>query len=466
MKADIGMGKIYRLFKGLLDDGDFYRKMLQIALPIVIQNFISSFLNMIDTVMVGKLGEVEIAAVGIANQYFFFFNMFLMGLSAGCGVFIAQFWGKRDHRNIRRMVGIGLGSAVLISFVFVVLGLLIPEKIIAAFNDDPGVIDLGAGYLKIVLVSYLCTGITFVYNFSLRSVGNTVQPMLISAIALLCNAFFNYAFIFGKFGAAAMGVDGAALATVIARVVEAIALVAVVYGGNGVLAASFAELTDVKPQYVKKSYRTIIPVILNDICWGLGMLVYAAVYGRMGTRAMATVQICNTITNLFMVAIFGMSGAAAVMVGNCIGAGDERLGKDYARRFSILAVVTGMALGLILAAAAPWMLNAFNVSSKARSDSLVILYIVSLIYFIRVFDIILIVGILRGGGDAKQALLIEGFTMWFIGVPLTIIGAFLFKLPVYIVYSLAILEEVFKFIFGVMRLKSGRWIKNVTHDMG
>jgi putative MATE family efflux protein len=460
------MVKMSRLFEGVFDDGEFYRKMMRLALPIVIQNFISSFLNMIDTVMVGKLGETEIAAVGIANQYFFFFNMFLLGLSAGCGVLISQFWGKRDIRNIKRITGIGLGAAVGISLVFTVLGLAVPDKIIAAFNRDPVVIRLGTGYLKIVLVGYIFTGITFIYNFSLRSIGNTVQPMLISAAALVCNAFFNYVFIFGKFGAPVMGVEGAALATVIARLVETCSLVVCVYGGKGVLAASLAELTDVNPEFIKRSYRTIVPVILNDICWGLGMLVYAAVYGRMGARAVAVVQICNTITNLFMVAIFGMSSAAAVMVGNSVGAGDEQLSRNYARRFSVLSVVTGVVLGVALAASSRWMLGFFNVSGAVRRDSLIILYFVSLIYFIRVFDIILIVGILRGGGDAKRALLIEGFTMWFVGVPLTILGAFLFKLPVYIVYALAVWEEVFKCIFGVMRLKSGRWIKNVTHDMG
>lgn len=459
------MDKIKQLYFELFTGRDFYRQMLKLALPIVLQNFISTFLNMIDTVMVGKLGETEIAAVGIANQYFLFFNMFLFGLSAGCSVFISQFWGKRDLQNIKRILGIGLGSSMAISLGFMVLGLLVPGKIMALFNNEPRVIQLGVGYLKIVLVSYLFTSITIIYNFSLRSIGITIQPMLISGLALICNAFFNYVFIFGKMGAPALGVAGAALATVIARVVEAIVLAVVVYKGKGALAASFKELSDISLEFVKKSYRTILPVILNDICWGLGTMVYAVVYGRMGTQAVAAVQICNTISNLFMVAIFGMSSAAAVMVGQSIGAGEYELSRDYARRFSILAIVLGVLLGLLLAAVSPWVLNMFNLSMLARYYSQIILYIISVVFFIRIFDIILIVGILRGGGDARQALLIEGFTMWFIGVPLTILGAFVFKLPVYIVYSLALLEEIVKGIIGTMRLKSGRWINNVTHGM-
>lgn len=459
------MTKISQLFDGIFNDQDFYGKMLKITVPVLIQNFISSFLNLIDTVMVGKLGETEIAAVGIANQYFFFFNMFLIGLSAGCAVFISQFWGKKDIANIRRILGIGLASSLLFSLMFMAAGYFNPAGIISLFNNDGRVISLGGDYLRLVLISYAFTGITFVYNFSLRSVGKASEPMVISAIALVCNAFLNYVFIFGKLGSPEMGVLGAALATVIARVIEAGLLIIYVYAGKGVLAASLRDLTDVTYDFVKRSYRTIFPVILNDICWGLGTVVYLAVYGRMGTQAVAAIQICNTVNNLFLVGIFGMSNAAAVMVGNSIGAGEEDLGRDYARRFSVLSVVVGIGLGLTLAAFSPLILRLFNVSPEVRSSSLTILYIISAIFFIRVFDVMLIVGILRGGGDAKQAFLIEGFTMWFIGVPLTILGAFVFHFPVYLVYGLSIFEEIFKGIMGLIRLGSGHWIKNVTHNM-
>ncbi|MGI6588304.1 MAG: MATE family efflux transporter [Peptococcia bacterium] len=459
------MGKKLQLFDGIFDDKEFYNKMLVIALPVMIQNFITSFLNMIDTVMVGKLGETEIAAVGIANQYFFIFIMFLIGLSAGCGVFIAQFWGKRDLQNIKRIIGIGLISAVIVSVLFTILGVLFPRQIMLIFNNDPLVINLGASYLRIVLISYIFTAVTFVYSFSLRSIGNAIQPMLISAVALIVNVFFNYMLIFGKFGAPALGVEGAALATVVARGLETVILVVSIYSSRGVLAASVGELTDLNFTFIKRSYRTIFPVILNDMCWGLGSLVYVVVYGRMGTQAVAAIQICNIINELFLVFVFGMSSAAAVMVGNSIGAGKEQLGKNYAKRFSLLSVLTGIGLGLLLSLISPTILSFFNISGTVRYASQVILYMISVIFFIRVLDIILIVGVLRGGGDAKQAFLIEAFTMWVIGVPLTILGAFVFHLPVYIVYALSIFEEICKCMLCVKRLKSGLWIKKVTHNM-
>lgn len=459
------MVKVAQLFQGFFDDSEFMSKMLKIALPVMIQNFITAFINMIDTVMVGKLGEAEIAAVGIANQYFFFFNMFLIGLCAGCSIFIAQFWGKKDIENIRRILGIGLLSAIVISLAFILLGFINPSKVIALFNKDYAVIDLGGRYLRIALVSYIFIGITLVYNFSLRSIGDATKPMLISVIALICNIFFNYMFIFGNFGAPALGVEGAAIATVIARVVETTILVIYVYVGKGALAASFRELTDVSFGFLAKSYQTIFPVILNDICWGLASLVYVAVYGRMGTQAIAAIQICNTVNNLFMVVIIGLSSAAAVMVGNSIGEGKEWQSNEYARKFSLISIMVGIFLGLVLMAVAPRLLSFFNVSAIVKSNSLIILYMISIIFSIRALGIMYIVGILRGGGDAKWALFIEGFTMWCIGVPLTILGAFVFHLPVYLVYALAMIEEIFKCLMSIMRFKSGKWIKNVTHNM-
>jgi putative MATE family efflux protein len=459
------MTEMAQFNKDEFDNQRFYRKMFLIALPVMIQNFISSFLNMIDTVMVGRLGEIEIAAVGIANQYFFFFNMFLIGLCAGCSVFISQFWGKKDLNNVKGILGIGLISVMVVSSLFMLIGFLFPTKVIALFNSDQKVVELGAAYLRIVLSSYIFTGITFIYSFSLRSIGNAVLPMLISMVALACNAFLNYAFIFGNFGAPALGVEGAALATLIARVVEAILLVAAVYLGKGVLAASIRELTSVTWGNLVKTYRVIFPVILNDMCWGLASLAYVAVYGRMGTQAVATIQICNTINNLFIVVIFGLSSAAAVMIGNSIGAGKEWLAKIYAKKFSVLAVKVGLVLGLLIAIAAPLMLTFFNVSEVVKDSAQIILRIIAAIFFIRALAIMLIVGILRGGGDATRAFIIEGFTMWFIGVPLTIAGAFIFQLPIYLVYSLAIAEEAAKCFLGLMRIKSGGWIKNVTHNM-
>ena len=443
-------------------DRKFLSNMLKIALPIMIQNLVTSSLNMADTIMVGKLGEVEIAAVGIANQYFFLFTMILTGLCGGCSVFISQYWGKKDSTNIKRMLGLGLVSALIVSIVFMVAGFVSPETIISLFNKESIVIDLGGKYLLIVLFSYIFTAVTFVYGYSLRSIGNTVAPLVVNIAALLCNVFFNYVLIFGKLGAPALGVEGAAIATLIARVLEAIILVILVYLDKGVFAANASELLNLNMDFFKKSYSIILPVLLNDVLWAMASLIYSVVYGRMGTGATAAIQICNTVNNMFMVVTFGMASASAIMVGNSIGEDKDDQAIDYAKKFMAVSLFVSILLGLILALTAPLILDLFNVSDEVRSSTLIMLYIISVIFVVRFLGMVIIVGILRGAGDARSSLIIEGSTMWFIGVPLTIMGAFLFKLPVHLVYALAILEEVTKFILGLMRLKSRKWINNIT----
>ncbi|NLM35694.1 MAG: MATE family efflux transporter, partial [Clostridiales bacterium] len=320
----------------------------------------------------------------------------------------------------------------------------------------------GGKYLFIVLFSYIFTAVTFVYNYSLRSIGNTVTPLMVNIAALISNVLFNYILIFGKLGFPALGVEGAAIATLISRAIEAILLIILVYKNNGVFSARLKELLDLDISFFKKSYRIIIPVLLNDVLWALASLIYSFVYGRMGTGPTATVQICNTVNNMFMVVTFGMASASVIMIGNSIGEGKEEQTIDYAKKFMVVSFYVSIILGVILALTAPFILDLFNVSYEVRSSTLIMLYIISVIFFVRFLGMVMIVGILRGSGDARSSLIIEGFTMWFIGVPLTIVGAFVFKLPVHLVYGLAILEEVTKFILALIRLKSRKWINNIT----
>lgn len=454
-----------KLFNGLFNDSEFYKTLSVIALPIVIQNLIASSLNMVDTVMIGRVGEAEIAAVGIANQVFFLFIILTMGFYSGAGIFISQFWGNNDEKNIRRMLGLSLIIGVIISVIFAIGALALPEQIIKIFDKDGNVISLGSNYLRVVSISYIFTAITFAFSMALRSTGKTTAPMIISIIALLTNTILNYAFIFGNIGAPELGVKGAALATLIARMIETVILISYVYTSKGVLSANIKELFNLNIEFITKSFKTIIPVVLNEICWGLGSVVYAIAYGKIGTQAIASIQITTTIQNLYMVLVFGIANASSVMVGNQIGAGEEEKGKEYAYRLFGLGSLIALGISILIAITAKEVLNIFKVSETVLHDSLMILYITSLIMIFRVINIVLIVGVLRGGGDAKYSLKLEAFTMWAIGVPLSFIGAVWLKLPVYGVVALLTVEEVVKCIFSVKRLLSNKWINRVIHDI-
>lgn len=446
--------------KKMFSDRGYFRTLLIIAIPIVLQNLIASSLNMLDTVMVGKLGEAEIAAVGVGNQVFLLFNVMIMGLSGGCGIFIAQFWGRKDVKNIRRTMGVSLISGAVIASVFTSVIFLFSTQIVSVFNIDPDVIKHGSVYLKIVSLSYIFTAITFCLANASRSIEKALSPMIVSFIALICNATLNYVLIFGKFGFEPMGVKGAAVGTLISRGLEATILTLYVLKTNDVLIGKLSNLIDFSWDFVRKIYNIVLPVVLNDMFWAFGMVIYSVIYGRMGTQELAATQIYNTIQNLFTVLVLGVASSALVMIGNQIGSGNEERAKRYGYQFVVLGALIGVTISIVLALSTKSVVGIFDVSNDVRYFTEMILYITSLVLTFKSVSIIMIIGILRGGGDAKYALFVEMISMYGLGIPLALIGAFVLKLEVYWVVALISTEEILKLILVIKRLKTDKWIKN------
>lgn len=445
-------------------DKSFYKKVAIIALPIVIQNFITSSLNIVDTMMIGKLGESEIAAVGIANQYFFLLSILMMGLFSGIGIFISQYFGKKDEKSIRKLVGMGIICAIIMGSIFTILAQVFPEGIISIFNKNSYVIKLGADYLVIVSISYIFTTITFNYGIALRCTEKTTVPMIASSIALITNTILNYMLIFGNFGMPTLGVKGAAIATLIARIIEFSIMIGYVYYSNDILAAKPKDLFSFDLSFAKRISITVLPVLLNEACWGFGSVMYNVIYGRIGTQAIASVQIATTINNLFMVIIFGIGNAALVMVGAQVGKGNEKRANEYGKNCIKLGCMVGAIIAIALSLSANSIVSLYDVSEQVKLWSSYIIYVTSIVMVIRVYNIISIVGVMRGGGDVKASFLIESLTMWCIGVPFALLGAFVFKLPVYLVYALCTFEEVTKGIACFKRIRSKKWIRNLVSE--
>ena len=451
------------IFTGVFDrDRVFYRTLLHIALPIAAQNLVASALNMVDTIMIGRLGELEIAAVGLANQVFFLFMLFLFGVSSGSAIFTAQYWGKRDIASIRKVLGIGLATASLAAVFFSLLALLLPRQVMSFYIKDPEVIQLGSAYLRIAGLSYLATAVTFSYAFILRSTEQAKLPMLLSIVALGINTILNWVLIFGLFGMPAMGVEGAAIATVISRLIEMLLMLAIVYGRRLVPAASLKEMTAQTGAFVKRFYRTTFPVILNESLWSLGVTVYAFVYGRIGPGAVAAVNISGTAERLAMVLFFGMANAAAVMIGNRIGAGEEDKAYVYAKRFLVLGPILGVVMGVLLITFSPLILSLFNITQDVYSAARSILLVLGLTMTVRVFNFVNCIGVLRSGGDTKFSLLLDITGIWCIGVPIALIFGLWRQFPIHWVVLLVALEEVYKVVLGVRRFITKRWINNLV----
>ncbi|SKC76528.1 MATE family efflux transporter [Maledivibacter halophilus] len=453
------------MLKGLFKDKKFYNTMIAITLPIALQNLITSSLNMMDTVMIGRVGEENIAAVGMANQYFFLFALLLFGINSGAAIFIAQFWGKKDIKNIRRILGIGILLGGIVAVLFTFGALAFPRLIMRVFTKDINVIILGTKYLRIVSFSYIITAISFAFSIASRSIGQAKLPMIVSGISLIANTVLNYILIFGNFGAPTLGIVGAAIATLIARIIELLFLLKIIYKNRGPLAGKINKFIDINRAYLKKFFNTALPVILNELFWSLGITMYSVAYGRIGTGAFAAVQIANTVQNVFMVIARGMGSACAVMIGNELGANNEKRAIEYAKRFSILGLIIGLAIGAVLYISAPFVLYLFGVEAEVYTNAYKILGVMALFMTFKVFTGILIVGILRSGGDTKFSLLLEGGSVWFVGVPLAFIGALILELPIYWVVALVSLEEIVKSLIGIPRIISKKWVRNVVDQM-
>ncbi len=447
---------------------DFLIAMLSIALPITLQNLVASSVNMLDTLMITSLGEESLAAVGLANQVFFFYAVTIFGVATGSSIFLAQFWGKKDTKNIARILGISLAIVSVLGILFTLAALIVPEFIMRIFSDDKEVIRLGVDYLRIVSLSYIITGISFLYAVALRSIGQAKMPMVVSIISFLTNALFNYLLIFGKFGFPRLGVKGAAYGTLIARTVEIALIMYAIYSRkkNNPLAHSIRNMTDWTGDFIKKYFKTAYPVILNEAFWSLGTVLYSVAYAKIGTEAAAAVQILNTVQNIFMVLSRGLANACTVMVGNKIGADEENEAVEYANSFMILSAALGLALGILLFFSTDIILVFFrNLTPGLYDASKKLLIVTAALFFIKSFNGTLIVGVLRGGGDTKFSMILEMGSVWLLGVPLAFLGALLFKFPVYYVYLMVNIEEIVKAFIGIFRVKSKKWVTNVIHDM-
>ncbi|ERI92002.1 MATE efflux family protein [Clostridiales bacterium oral taxon 876 str. F0540] len=446
----------------LFNDKSFFKSMLKLAIPIALQNLILSSLNLVDTIIIGGLGETAIASVGLANQYFFLLNLLLFGITSGSSIFTAQYWGNKDIKNIRRVLGLCLITGCSAALIFTLGGLFFPKQILSIFSKDADVIILGSEYLRIIVFSYVITSITFSYSFTLRSTGQVKTPMIVSVTALAVNTVLNYLLVYGYFGFPRMGTNGSATATLIARIIEMCLILFAVYRKNNVIAAKLSELMDLSKAFILNFFKVTIPVILNESIWALGVTMYAIVYARMGTEVIASTNISSTVERITWVIFMGLGNACAVMIGHKIGEGNEKDAFIYAKRFIILGPVLAMFAGVLVFFTSPWILSAYNVSPLVYSYAAKNLIVFSIFLWVKVFNFTSIVGILRSGGDTTFCLILDTGGVWLIGVPLVFLGGLVWHLPVYYVYALVYMEEVAKLIIGLPRILSKKWINNLA----
>ena len=443
-------------------DPEYFVNIRAIALPITIQQLMFAALNMLGVILIGQKGDASVAAVGLAGQIAFLLNLVHFGIISGAAMFTAQFWGKHDIPNLRRVLGLCLILAISASLIFFTLSQLFPAQILRIYSKDPMVIELGTSYIRTFSWTFIFFAITFSYALVMRSTGDVKTPTIISVGALLISTFLSYSLIFGKFGLPELGIQGAAVAAVIARFIECVTLLAITYSSNSPVAASLRELTGFDRIFFRRVIKPMLPVILNELFWSLGITTYNIIYGRMGTQSYAAMNIVSTIEQVAFVFFIGISNATAVLVGNRIGSGREDEAYLYAGRSLGLGVLGGILLGLVLQLVKIPILSLYKVSPEVIQDASRIINVVSLFLWIRINNTTTVLGILRAGGDTRFSLFLDGIIIWIVGVPMAYLGAFVLGLPVYLVYLCAMSEEVTKWFLGINRYFSRKWINNLT----
>jgi len=443
----------------------FFKNMIFLAIPVMVQNMLSSSLNFIDSIMVGSLGDASVSAVGLANQVYFLVFLFVIAVSGGSSMFISQFWGKKDEKNVRRIQGLGLIITVSVCALMALVSVLIPGKIMSFLSPDPEVVRLGSSFLRISAIGFVLFGVSSIYAVTLRNTGHPRVPLIANAAGVAVNTFLNYALIFGHFGFPRMGVEGSATATVVARIIECGIILGTVYTHKWPSSASIRQMIDVKRSLIRHFVSQSGIIVAKDIVWAIGIVLYNKTYASIGTAESAAVQVMTPVNQMAMVFFIGLSTSCQIMVGNRLGVNDRETAYKYAGRFLRIGMAGTVVVGALLFLLRHVVLMPYNVSDHARASAESLIMVWACYMPFAMFAMLSVVGILRSGGDTVFCLVVDTVAVYGIGMPLIMMGAHVWHLPVAAVFALVQSQEIFKTIVLWKRVRSGKWMRNLTRGI-
>lgn len=442
----------------------FYKLVFSLVLPMALQNLINVGVSSADVIMLGKVSETALSASSLAGQVYFIMSLIFFGMTSGAAVLTAQYWGKRDTQTIEKILGITMRIALLVAAVFTVMVQLFPIPIMKIFANkaDTDVIIQGAAYLKIVSFTYILSAFTMIYLNIMRSVERVIIATIVYSVSLLVNIILNYILIFGKLGAPAMGIEGSAIATFIARCAELaiVILYAAIY--NKTIRFHVRDLF-VHDKLLMKDFLTYsLPVILNELLWGTGTSMNAAIMGHLGKSVVAANSVTQITKQLAMVVAFGMANATAITLGKALGENKPELAKLYAKRFIRLSIILGLIGAFVVLGASEIAREYLSLSPEANHYLGFMMFVMSYFTVGQAYNTTLIVGVFRAGGDTKFGLLVDTAFLWGVSILFGFISAFVLKLPVPVVYVILMSDEILKIPLSTWRYRSMKWVKNVT----
>ena len=446
-------------------DPGFRTQMYKLLIPLVIQNLLNAAVSSSDVVMLNYVSQSSISAVSLAANYAQVLGSVFYGLGTGATLLCAQYYGKKDFRAIQAVQGIALRFSMVISAVFALAAFTVPQVLMRLFTNDAELISIGAGYLRIMGITYLCWGIIEVYMSVLRSIGRVTVCLALNIMTFFLNIALNAVFIFGLLGAPRLGAVGVAIATAASRVVELV-------GGFVVSALSkdvklkLSEVFRRNKVLTGDFIRLALPALGNDVSWGVAFSMYSVILGHLGNDAVAANSIVVVIRNLTTTFCFAVAGAGGILLGNVMGTGDLDKAKRYASEVVKMTVISGAFGGVILIAAIPLVLRfaSASLTDTAMGYLRVMLWINSYYIMGAAVNTSLIAGVFRAGGDTRFGLICDSIDMWCYAVPLGFLAAFVLKLPVLWVYFLLCTDEFVKWPWVLRHYRSGAWAKNITRE--
>ncbi|MBQ8537157.1 MAG: MATE family efflux transporter [Clostridia bacterium] len=440
-------------------DKPFTQRLVYVALPIIIQNLVTASLHIIDGLMLSQLpGDAPYAGVTQVNRYTFVFQLFVYGIASGSSIYMSQYFGSGQTSKMRTVLGLSLRIGLIVTLVFAGLAVFAPQVVTGLFLPPGESFDYAVSYLRIVGVGYLFTAIDSCYAACLKSGQRTVVPMIAGVTAIVVNTVLNYGLIFGRLGLPQLGVEGAAIATVIAGAVAMLINMCYAYGKKLPAGAPLKDMALPDKAYLMAFLKRVLPVVANEGIWAMGMAMYSIFYGRLGDQAVAAVGIYNTVDELVFVAIYGVMNASAILVGAALGAEDKDLAYLTAKRMLVFSALMGLCLGLGLMVLRRPLVGIFQLSPEGQEMALKILFISALFLWARSLNSINIVGVLRAGGDTVYSTVLDCLSVWCFGVPLVGLAALVFKWPIEYVFLCSMMEEAVKAVVGLPRFKTKKWM--------
>ena len=435
------------------------KEIVRLALPIALQQFMTALVGACDAIMLGKLSQDAMSAVSLATQVTFVFNLFMFAFMAGENMFVAQYYGKGDYTGISQVFSLVTKICGCIAVVFLAGTLFFPEQLMRILTNEETLIVLGSEYLRVIGISYVFSGIAQIFLAIMKNCGAVNMSTLINGVMVILNIALNAVFIFGLSGFPKMGIKGAALATVLATVVQF--LWSVGYVLCRIRAVKFS-LKSCEKKLFGRFWQKTVPLLINNLAWGIGFSMYSVIMGHLGTDAVAANGIANISKNLVVCFCLGLGNAGSIIVGNRLGADRLQEAKEVGETLTKTAIIAGIVSGLVLIALSPFITKIVDLTPTARGYLQKMLLISSYYIAGKSVNCMTIGGIFSAGGDSKFGMLCDSVTLWCIIVPLGCICAFILKLPVMVVYFVLNLDEIIKLPVVYKHYKKYKWIKNLT----